>query len=301
MSFQPSLAKDLHRGLATLLGMAPMLAMACLAVAEEPTSDKDWMRVHQDKEEKPLSLQTAIGRYEGAGPKGSVVVDLVGAVHVGDKSYYRELNKRFRDYDVVLYELVAAPETRIERGLKAKNDNPLGVLQNGMKATLGLEHQLEFIDYTRPNFVHADMTPTQMLESMKKREESFLKMYFRMVGQSIAQQSEKMAAGESMEIDLFKAVVSDNREQNMKIVLANQMADMEGMLDGLGGKQGSTLINERNRIAFEVLDRELKRGRRKVAVFYGAGHLSDMDKRLTNDFGLRQTGKDWVNAWDLTD
>ena len=39
-------------------------------------------------------MQTAVVSYIGAGgTRPGVVVDLIGAVHVGDKSYYAELDK----------------------------------------------------------------------------------------------------------------------------------------------------------------------------------------------------------------
>ena len=94
-------------------------------------------------------MQTAVVRYVPQdAAHGELSVDLIGAVHVGEKSYYEALNKLFEDYDVVLYELVAPPGTRIPKGGKTSN-HPVAMLQNGMKDVLGLEHQLEYIDYTQ--------------------------------------------------------------------------------------------------------------------------------------------------------
>lgn len=271
------------------------------AAAPAGKGDAEWVRLQRDDEQKPLSLQTAIGRYEGGPPGGgdAVLVDLVGALHMGEESYYRQLNRKFREYDAVLYELIAPPgaEVRINQG--AANDNPLSAVQNGMRTMLGLEHQLDRINYKRRNFVHADMTPEQLFESVVNHEESFLKTYFRMQGQLIAQQSQQLASGKLVEIDMIKAVLADDRERQLKIVTAEQMMQSLSVLDGMGGEQGSTLIHERNQIALEVLDRELRRGKKKVAIFYGAGHLADMDERLREDFNLRQTGKEWLDAWDL--
>ena len=54
-----------------------------------------------------------------------------------------------------------------------------------MKSMLALEHQLEKVDYTKKNFVHADMSPDQFLQAMKDRNEGFLQMYMRLLGQSL--------------------------------------------------------------------------------------------------------------------
>ena len=42
---------------------------------------------------------------QAAGPP--VTVDLIGAVHIGDVAYYAAAQRRFEQYDALLYELVA--------------------------------------------------------------------------------------------------------------------------------------------------------------------------------------------------
>lgn len=281
----------------------PLVLLALLApLAATPAvaSDEDWIRITETDDGKPAALQTGLATYTAQGNDGlPVSVDLVGAVHVGDRRYYRELNRRFRDYDVVLYELVAPPGTRVARGQQVGNDSPLGAMQNGMKSMLGLEHQLEWVDYTPANFVHADMSPDELFTSMGDRGEGFLEMYFRLLGQSIAEQTKQAAAGESAEFDLFKALFSNDRERQLRIAMAKQMASMEGVLSDFGGEKGSAIIHERNAIALRRLAEQIAQGRRKIAIFYGAGHLGDMDERLRTDFSMRQTEKRWLDAWRL--
>jgi hypothetical protein len=279
---------------------APVEAAAKPPAAE---GDKEWVRSLKDDDGGVTALQTAIGRYEGTPPgaSGPVRVDLVGAIHVGDRTYYRDLNKRFEGYDAVLYELVAPEGTVVPKGGRVGSDNPLGAMQNGMKGLLDLEHQLEIVDYTRPNFVHADMSPEELFSTMEARDEGFLKLYFRMVGQGIAEQTKAASKGESAEFDLMKAMFSKDRPKKMKVALAGQLTQLEGLLTSFGGEKGTTLIHERNRTALDVLDKEIAAGKKSVAIFYGAGHLTDMDKHLRERFGLRQTGKEWVTAWDLAE
>jgi len=67
-----------------------------------------FLRVDKDDQGKPRALQTALATYEiQSGESKGARVDLIGAVHVGERSYYQELNRRFTEYDAVLYELVA--------------------------------------------------------------------------------------------------------------------------------------------------------------------------------------------------
>ena len=256
-----------------------------------------YMRVTRDEQNKPLALQTAIVHFVSArGKRRGATVDLVGAVHVGDDAYYRTLNEKFAEYDVVLYELVAPEGTRIPKGgREGGGGGVIGGLQNGMKSVLGLSHQLNKIDYTAKNLVHADMTPEEFAKAMDDRGESWLQMYFRTLGYSMATQ----ASGSGGDLSLLIALFSGDRERQLKIILAQQFEQSEGMIGALEGPEGSAIITARNGKAFEILQREIKQGHKRIAVFYGAGHLHDMEQRLIRDFDLKRSSDSWVDAWNL--
>jgi hypothetical protein len=269
----------------------------------------DWVRVEYDKNKKPLGMQTAIVRYGLAPAKNGdktrprqrpVEVDLIGAVHIGDIGYYKKLNDQFKQYDALLYELVAPEGTVVKPGRGTSNGHPVGAMQNAIKNLLELDHQLEYVDYTRPNFVHADMSPDEFAKSMKDRNESFLQMYFRLMGQAMAQQDQLAESGAS-DFDLLSALFADDRPRRLKMVLAKQLSEMEGLMVSFGGDQGSTIISERNKKALGVLKRELADGKKRVGIFYGAGHLNDMDERLRKDFNLKPVSVTWLTAWDLAE
>ena len=44
---------------------------------------------------------------------------------------------------------------------------------------------------------------------------------------------------------------------------------------------------------------EIAAGKKKIAIFYGAGHLNDMEQRLTGEMHLKRTGEQWLTAWNL--
>ena len=117
-------------------------------------------------------MQTAIVRYAKPGDKTAspLQVDLIGAVHIGDIAYYKQLNERFKQYDALLYELVAPEGTVVERGRGTSNAHPIGAMQNVFKDLLELDHQLEEIDYTKANFIHADMSPDDFKKAMEDRQ-----------------------------------------------------------------------------------------------------------------------------------
>jgi hypothetical protein len=280
-------------------------APAALTPDEADKLGSDWVRLLHDDNGKLLGMQTAIIRYVPAKQAdrraASVEVDLIAAIHVADAAYYRELNRRFKQYDALLYELVAPDGTVVPLGRGTSNTNPLGALQNGMKNMLELDHQLEQIDYTQPNFVHADLSPDQIQQAMKDRGEGFVQMYFQMLGESMAAQSTMSAKGESLDMDIFAALFAKDRARRLKTALAKQLAEVESVLTGFGGENGSVLITERNKAALRVLQKQIEAGKRRLGIFYGAGHLTDMDKRLRHDFGLKPVEINWLTAWDLSD
>jgi hypothetical protein len=275
--------------------------------ASNASPAKKWVRLLKGKTREPLAMQTAIVRYvpasdfdaDSAPADYPRYVDLVGAVHIGDHDYYKNLNRRFRDYDAVLYELVAPEGTVVPRGRGADSSHPLGALQNGMKNMLEVEHQLEQIDYTRPNFVHADMSPEEFMKSMDDRQEGFVQMYFKVLGASLAHQSQAEADGASADADIFVALFANDRARRLKIAMAKQFEGMEELLVGLAGPDGSTLITERNKRALDVLQKELDGGEQRLAIFYGAGHLSDMQEQMMKRFDVKPVSIEWLDAWDL--
>jgi hypothetical protein len=257
-----------------------------------------FMRLARDDQGKLVSLDTAVARYESTDPaKKGTYVELVGAVHVGERSYYEALNAQFERYDALLYELVAPPNTRIPKGGGERSGNPVSAIQTGLKSVLGLEFQLEQVDYTKKNFVHADMSPTEFSEKMKEKNESFWTLFMRLMAQGMAQQAGNAEGGG--DLALLTALFSKNREVRLKQMMAEQMENMEGTIEAIEGPDGSTILTERNKKALEVLRRELQSGKREIGIFYGAAHLPDMHKRLESEFGMRLVEHRWLPAWNL--
>ncbi|MCA9143079.1 MAG: hypothetical protein H6821_04835 [Planctomycetaceae bacterium] len=274
---------------------------AASVVADPPAAkaDQDFLRLRRNEAKELVALETVIASYQGEHQGKPVVVDLIGAVHIGDKAYYDELNKAFETYDVVLYELVAPRDTTPVAGQRSAH--PVSLLQVTMKSMLSLQFQLDSIDYSKKNFVHADMTPEEFTESMDQRGESMMQMFLRMFGQSIAMQSRDPSR--SSDAALLSALFAkpEERPLRLKRVMAEQFEDMETATSVLDGPEGSTIVTERNKAALRVLKQQLEAGHARIAIFYGAAHLPDMEERLTADFQLKRTGTKWLAAWNLSD
>jgi hypothetical protein len=259
-----------------------------------------FLRIKKDSDDSPSALQTSVSSYKiGSGPYAGATVDLIGAVHVAERNYYAELNRRFKTYDALLYELVADPDVRIADMKKDRGVyNPLSAMQVGMRDVLNLTFQLDEVDYRAKNFVHADMTPEEFAADMARRKDGFLSMFARVLGSSIAAQGTPEMAGADAKV--LAALMSPNRSIALRQVMAEQFKSMDVQLSGLADSQGqSTLLTERNRKAMEVLLAQLKKGKRKLGIFYGAAHLQDMDTRLVKDFAATRGEVAWLDAWNL--
>jgi len=279
-----------------LVGLAALQAVSIPAVhAAEAKAAKKFIRLLRDDDNQPLALQTSIVRYTPSSSDGPTV-DLVGAVHVGDKAYYQRLNEIFRRYDAVLYELVA-PEDRKVPHPDGRAGNPISAMQLGFKSMLELEHQLDWIDYARRNFVHADLSPDEFARSMADRGESLVQMFFRALGQGVALQS-KEPAGAS-EVQLLTALLSRDRARQLKRLMAEQFDDSLAVTTLFDGPDGSTIITVRNERAMDVLAKQLRGGKKQIAIFYGAAHLADMERQLQERFRLKPVNERWLTAWDI--
>jgi len=275
-------------------------AVAVATPPERPKTDKEtsqFLRLSRDKANAPLALETAIVHCAPVGgDRQSLTVDLVDAIHIADSDYYQQLNREFAGYDVVLYELVAPENANVPRKGDAPGNHPITLLQNGMKDVLDLEFQLKVIDYTRKNMVHADMSPDQFSKSMQERGESMMTILTRMMGYALAQQGRE---SEASGLDWLAALLDKDRASALKRLLAEQFANTEDLMSIMDGPKGSTLISGRNKVALEVLRKEIAAGNKKIAIFYGAAHMPDLLKRLREDFGLAPVSTRWIVAWNL--
>ena len=269
--------------------------------AKSPKADRaSFVRINKSDKGGSESLQVAVARYvfEEGEFKGASV-DLIGAVHVATKDYYQELNKRFKNYDAMLYELVAdpsanKPDKRAQRG----GFNPLGALQTGMKDVLDLKFQLDEVDYSPSNFVHADMSPDDFVDDMSRRGDSIIGMAARMWGAGLVAQNSKK--GSAQQTEMLAAALSKDTFK-LRRVMADQFESMDGQMAAMADKNGkSTLLTERNTKAFQVMEQELKAGKKNLAIFYGAAHLLDMHQRLLRDYKASQTKIEWLDAWPLS-
>jgi hypothetical protein len=279
----------------------PLLAGSPREPAKKAPASK-FLRISKDAKGQPLALETATVRYRPA--KGDLIVDLVSVVHLGERGYYRKLNEQFEQYDVVLYELVAPKGTRIPKGGRSATDNPLAMIQKIATLVLNLEMQTDRIDYTRDNFLHADLSPAEMAQEIRKRGDDGITLFLSIAADLLRQQNllamkQKESPDKEEPFDFFAMLTDRTAPSKLKRMMAEQLADLESPDGALGKTISTILISDRNKAALRVFQKELAKGKKKIAIFYGAGHMPDFEKRLRSDFGLEPVSTQWSPAWDL--
>lgn len=276
----------------------------------------EYVRIQRNERRLAVALQTSIIRFADSEKFPGTTVDLIGAIHLGETSYYEQLNKRFKDYEVVLFEAVM-PERAVAQDLRPgvgkrgaivageKDWNEakiglaaIGALQVGMKDALGLDFQLTTVDYSPRNFVHADMTQEEFESTMAARGESFSQLLAReMAKASVAGQKSNPVA---QQLDLMLSMLTSDRLYRVRRIAAVELTKANEGTAFAGSDGTSTIITERNVKAFQVLRNQLFQKKKKIAVFYGAGHFPDMEERLIEKFGYKRQSEEWITAWELT-
>ncbi len=238
-------------------------------------------------------------------------VDLVGAVHIAERSYYRELNKRFLAYDRVLYEMVDGEDLaefltlakKVKAGAASPQDeerfmqlyhklrdvdsslfsSTLSRYYKKMAKEMGLVMQSSGIDYGHPHFVYADMSQDEFNAAMKQRGESWLSVIW------TALKEEGLSSVVKQITEGAPRVSGPQGRRREFLHMAKQSGDSKSM-DNLA------IIQARNARCFDVFDRvRQEAGVGSIAIFYGTMHLRDMDARL-RERGYRLTGVEWLDA-----
>jgi hypothetical protein len=271
-----------------------------------------FIRVHLGADKRPQTLETAITTYSGGGAQ----VDLVGVLHMGERDYYQRLNQGFKAYDAVLYELIAETPRDPRRDqlyqiigqkappLKPKpipgyHDGALSAMQVNLCEKLQLAYQLDFIDYQVDNFVHADLSPRELTASLKgkQNEQELFKKLTHAGGKARGAQVPELSEWEMLR--LYLTGPNERDRYKMRQSLAYSFADLDGFNTALNGEEASLLILRRDKRVLQVLQQQLKAGKKKIAIFYGAAHMPDLAHHLSSDFHLHFAHQEWLPAWSL--
>ncbi len=286
---------------ATSPAQPPATAAATETEAEQIT---DFVRFVEkaDSGEAIDKLQTVVRSYR----RGATQVDLVAVIHIADPEYYDTMNEQLDGYDVVLYEMVGGPFEK--RQLNSAEADPsmagIKVLHNLMQNMLALEYQTEGIDYDKAHFVHADADWDEYSELMTTRNQSMATLFQRamaisMSGKTVPGIPSSNEDNTALLGGLLQAVTSGD-SNSLKRIVAPLLSEAEtfiSMIEG-EGDDGTVIISERNKIVMRSIGEQMQAGKQSIGVFYGAGHMPDLEARLVEK-GFQPVGFKWYDAWQI--
>lgn len=275
--------------------LAPLAAFILPSIhAEEEPKAPDFVRVTEADE--ATRLQTAVTRFE----KDGVSVELLGAIHIADADYYEALDKRFEQYDALLFEGIGGstpkPKREAEDVLpverlpqKGKSLDGLHKIYSTAAEWLELSYQMTEIDYTKANFVHADLSVDEFRRLQAQRDESILSFLFKLSFNAEKPEREPSTYG------MIKALIMRDAD-GLKYELVHSMAAADEQMAALEGD--NVIITDRNLKCLKVLDDQIAKGKKKLGIFYGAAHFPDMEERLIEN-GWKKIREEWLTAWDI--
>lgn len=218
----------------------------------------------------------------GRGPE----VELLGAMHVGERAYYQQLQKHMDAAECVLYEGVK-DETKAQKKLTPKEKSKKMARDYYQKLANFTDHfsQKSIIDYERKHYENCDMTIQQMHAILNAevvlggQEGTAAK--FADFGLSVIY---KIVRGDSTLFNLVNWVQRmgyNKADLRLKAALFackdKQLADPR-----LKSRLYKILVEDRNDHVIKELSHRLKTHSKvkKFLVIYGAAHLPGMEKSL---------------------
>jgi hypothetical protein len=312
-----------------LLAACQCLAAAVvqLSAAPEPALSaaptNSYMRVAQP-DTNTVQLQIAIRKLVPAKP-GAPVISLVGVSHLGETNYYQALQRRLDAQALVLFEGVRRPDALNDEREPKNASAPRKMevdetsIQFTMAQSLGLAFQLNIIDYDRPHFRNSDMSLDQIGRVLSGGRAArpanpstpSLAAPSAQTNQASAEFQILMQVmdGTSAIGRIAGAIVrflgsSPRLQATTKLMLIELLGNLQGDMTEMGAlppdlkRLLSVLLHARNGVVVHDLKAELQEPSppATIAVFYGAAHMHDLEKRICEELGYHAAGDEWLPA-----
>ena len=207
-----------------------------------------------------------------------------------DRSHYRTRKLRLGE-----------PDSNGNGAMGRADDN----LQAELAKALGLEFQLDALDYDRSHFRCSDMAMDQLERALRTEGVDFAPIRGSLVGSSLPGKLGVFILRLIRAADVFfEGVIADA----MKVVLIEIFSDeavLQQSMNQFGRGFSTVIIDQRNQIVVDDVQAIMLREPdvESIAILYGAGHMPDMTKRFADQLGYRPTSEQWLTAFqvDLTE
>jgi hypothetical protein len=267
-----------------------------------------------------VELKVAVRKFVPARGPGPAVW-LSGVTHIGDSNYFAAMQAHLDAQSLVLYEGVSrVPSRPPTRGVQAAADPATPTrtaharrptFQSSLASSLGLAYQLEAINYHRPHFRNSDLTVPELRRLLAELEAAS--------GQTGASSSfdqllEMMEGGSFfdslLQVGLRFLSSTPKLQALSKLALIEVLGDLEGDPSRMRGLQPQfrqlleVLLEKRDQKLITELKKQLPEvgSHGSIALFYGTGHMADLEMRLREELHYRLEGELWLTAFsvDLT-
>lgn len=269
-----------------------------------------------------LSLEVAVRELVPVRKKRRPHLWLVGVIHLGETNYYARIQRFLDQQDLVFFEGIGATDGNFEL-----QDDEFS-LQDRMAAAMGLVFQLEAIDYHRPHFRNSDLGyrelaalfqpaeggsasggatgetgsgpgasgPEEGGEKAPSGNAEFNALVQIMEGRGIF--------GGIARLGVAAIAASPRLQATAKVMLIEMLgnlptdlAETAGMPAGMQ-KLMEGLIRGRNEVVVRDVRRALRQRPRprSIGIFYGAGHMADLEATLREQLGYRPGRERWFTA-----
>jgi len=270
----------------------------------------------------PFELQIALREFRPAKRSGPAIW-LVAVSHIGDTNYYAAVQRHLDARALVLFEGVSERHSRHSSDspgspplsnnalVKGDDESTQSSLQSTLANSLGLAFQLDAIDYDRPHFQNSDLTIRQMQALLTENAGANQEHGSGPPGKSDPQLSNLVGImdGSSVLGAILHAGVkllgsSPKLQALTKVAVIELFGNLEGDISQSPALPAEmkrlidVLIQGRNRVVVNDLKAELPKLRKRdsVAVFYGAGHMHDLEMRIRSDLNYRPANQLWLTA-----
>jgi hypothetical protein len=270
------------------------------------TPPAPYVRIHR-ADSNVVELQIAARKFLPAGRKGPAVW-MSGVAHIGDSNYFSRLQQHLDAQTLVLFEGIGGEpneghpvSTTSTNADLANNKVKLSSFQMSLAESLGLVFQLDAIDYDRAHFRSSDLTVEELRSLMTDvgADRSFEGLMQTMEGSSWLDGI--------LQITLRFLGTNPRLQGLAKLMLIEVLGQVKGDPSELSGLPPNlkqlleVLIAQRNQKVLADLTAQLRRSRRSdsISIFYGTGHMPDLETRFRQQLDYRPVEELWFTAFSV--
>ncbi|RYG18094.1 hypothetical protein EON82_23050, partial [bacterium] len=207
---------------------------------------------------------------------GKPIVWLVGAMHIGAKPYYANLQRLLNYQDTVLYEGVRNGPKPATPAPGTANAKPVYQV---LSDAIGLSFQMNHIRYDNPKWKNADLS-WEELQAMNKRGTENKPTQF----EGIQAMLDPNSPTAKMMSTMLGMATPGMKEAIKLMIVKNVASGGAGIIDPDTEK---IILTSRNKAVVDALDAALATPEppKSIGVFYGAMHLKDLEDTLVSKYG----------------